>query len=114
MLTDDGFGHLERLTLVIEPTGDSRDTQSAFDRTRVALIERLGTPDAVYEEGRFDAALAANLLAGEFRRLLVWHTATSTIQFGIPRRTDGAIRLEVQESAPQAVSAVDRMASISF
>ena len=45
---------------------------------------------------------------------MVWYTDSSTIEFGIPRRPDGEVRLEIQESALHSASATDRMVSVSF
>jgi len=111
VLGEDALGNLERLTVVIDPGSGSRTTQSAYTRTRNALLERYGTPDLVREEGEFVTDLAAQLIAGDFQRLMVWHTGTSTIQLGIPRRTDGRVHVEVQESAPREVRYNERIAS---
>lgn len=63
---------------------------------RQALIRRYGAPASVFNRGDFRATLVDNAQTDQFIRLTEWRTAEGTIRFGMPRRLDRIVRMEVQ------------------
>lgn len=67
-----------------------------FERVRRALLDRFGPPESNFEEGAFDAGFVNALNAGRFIRVMEWPAASGRLRFGIPRRLDGQVRMELQ------------------
>ena len=114
VLAKDGVGNLARIAVIIDNPGSGSAVRSVYDRVLSELISRYGSPDLAREEGDFSSNLLAGLITGEFQRQLVWYQEGSTIRFGIPRRTDGRLQLEVQESLEAFVPLNDVMRSIAL
>ena len=80
-----------------ETLGTGRE--KPFEQVREALLRRYGPADRRIEEGDFGPALAADLAAGRFVRLIEWRTRDGVLRFGIPERADGELRIELQHAA---------------
>jgi len=91
-------GDLERAGLVIDfdDVGSVNSVAQTFERVRQALIRRFGAPSSVFNRGDFRATLADDVQADQFIRLSEWRTPEGVIRFGIPRRLDRLVRMEVQ------------------
>lgn len=75
----------------------NRDTvMQIFERVRQTLIRNFGSPTRTYEEGEFSADFAADVNNQRLVRIVEWESGAGTIRFGIPRRLDRAVRMEVQ------------------
>jgi hypothetical protein len=72
------------------------------------LVDALGKPVTFQEEGDFTANLRVDLERGRFVRLYEWATPSGVLRFGIPRRLDRKVRLEIQhaQSFPEARAAL--------
>lgn len=89
---------IERAGLVIDfdDVGSVDSVARTFERVRQALIRRYGTPASVFDRGEFRPALADDVQTDQFIRLSEWRTPEGVIRFGIPRRLDRIVRMEVQ------------------
>ncbi|MEX2525207.1 MAG: hypothetical protein WD750_09635 [Gammaproteobacteria bacterium] len=75
----------------------NRDTvRQTFERVRQTLIRNYGSPTRTYEEGEFSADFVAAVNNQRLTRVIEWETSSGTIRFGIPRRLDRQVRMEVQ------------------
>ncbi|MEQ8428746.1 MAG: hypothetical protein RLT87_03090 [Gammaproteobacteria bacterium] len=94
-------GLLERSGLIIDfdNVGDRDSVVQTFERVREILIRRLGNPTRTIEEGEFSVNFIADINSQRLVRLIEWQTATGTIRFGIPRRLDNQVRMEVQHAS---------------
>jgi len=90
--------HLLRSSVVIDflNPDDSAGIRMAFERMRRQLLAVYGQPDAFFDQGDFGSSLATELAAGHFIRVMEWKRDGGTLRFGIPRRLDGTIRMELQ------------------
>lgn len=84
----------------------NRDSNSqVYERVRQALIRELGSPARTFDQGDFSVNLARDVNAERFIRITEWITDKGKIRFGIPRRLDGQVRMEIQHdfnfSAPR-------------
>lgn len=93
-----GAGQLDRAALIVEfdNLGSADTVQQTFERVRKALIDRYGQPANVYEEGEFGSGFVRDLNAQRFIRITEWQTPQGVLRFGIPRRYDGRVRMELQ------------------
>lgn len=91
-------GKLKKSTLIIEldDVGNSENVMQTFERVRKELLDRYGNPDNVFEEGEFSANLVNDINNSKFIRITEWNVPGGTIRYGIPRRFDGRVRMEVQ------------------
>ncbi len=87
------------LIVDFDSLGDVDSVEQRFERVREALLRRFGPPDADYSRGEFSPALAADLRARRFIRVLEWRLPGGVLRFGIPRRLDGRIRMEARYAA---------------
>lgn len=67
-----------------------------FERVRQALIRRYGAPASIFNRGDFRPTLVEGIQNDQFIRLSEWRTPEGVIRFGIPRRLDRLVRMEVQ------------------
>ncbi|MCB2101529.1 MAG: hypothetical protein KDE22_11700 [Rhodobacterales bacterium] len=90
-------GRLAEAVLVIDfrDTTVPANTMREFADVRDQLLKIYGPPTNVVEDGAFDANLKANLRNGTFVRLWEWRTRSGLLRFGIPRRLDGDVRMEL-------------------
>ncbi|MCG8324847.1 MAG: hypothetical protein MI673_04965, partial [Thiotrichales bacterium] len=91
---------LETSVLIIDfdQVGDRDTTRQVFERVREVLIRQLGGPTRTLEEGEFTADFVRAVNDQRLIRLIEWESPTGTIRFGIPRRLDGQVRMEIQHS----------------
>ena len=93
----DTAGQLDAATLVIGFTDNANPSSMASDYARVRdrLLQRYGPPQVSRESGLFKANLNAEMAMGRFERSLEWRTQGGLLRFGVPRRLDGQVRMEV-------------------
>ena len=84
--------------MIIGTAGSDSDTElrATLERIGALLVTRYGTPTDFYETGSIDAPIAAGVESGSFIRLMEWARPEGVLRFGIPRRVDGQIRMELQ------------------
>ncbi|NOX10071.1 MAG: hypothetical protein GXP22_11425 [Gammaproteobacteria bacterium] len=89
---------LARSAIIIDfdDVGDSQSVEQTFERVRQQLLLRYGTPDSFFEQGDFTANIALELSSERFYRSMQWEIADGVLRFGIPRRLDGQVRMEIQ------------------
>jgi len=101
----------QRLVIVQDPTHTKLDIAAVLidvdiargsaalralvDDVRDELTRSYGRP-RLFEQGRFDDNIAANILSGDFIYLAEWELPGGVLRMGLPERLDGQIRLEVQ------------------
>ena len=76
--------------------GDQDTVRQTFERVRQTLIRQLGNPTRTIREGAFTANLVADINNQRLVNFVEWETTSGTIRFGIPRRLDRRVRMEVQ------------------
>lgn len=93
-------GMLERSALVIDfdNVGNRETVLQTFEGIRQTLIRQLGNPTRTIEEGDFATSFVADVNAQRLIRIVEWTTAAGTIRFGIPRRLDNQVRMEIQHA----------------
>lgn len=93
-------GVLERSALIIDfdDVGDRETVVQVFERVRQSLIRQLGSPSRTIEEGDFTTNFVADVNAQRLVRIVEWTTETGVIRFGIPRRLDNQVRMEIQHA----------------
>ncbi|MDF1719396.1 MAG: hypothetical protein P1U65_01850 [Minwuia sp.] len=79
-------------------TGDPIGAQQVFQDIQRLMIQRYGTP-AVFERGEFGADFVDRINANSLIRVSEWRTPDGVLRLGIPRRTDGTVRIELQYAA---------------
>lgn len=97
----DRAGALARAGVVFDigGAGTGDDLETLYQRVRDYLIQRYGTPDLSFDEGDLGPGLADRIRSGDTRRITQWRTPFGALRFGIPRRLDGLIRLELVHAA---------------
>ena len=93
-------GVLDRSALIIEfdDVGDRDVVAQTFERVRQELIRQLGSPTRVIEQGEFSPGFVQDVNDQRFIRVTEWETERGTIRFGIPRRLDRQVRMEIQHA----------------
>ncbi|MEC9345607.1 MAG: hypothetical protein VYB54_05225 [Pseudomonadota bacterium] len=86
------------LLVDFDDTGRPENAERAFQRVREALLRRYGAPTSSTARGAFVADLNAAMERGEFVRVDEWRTPDGVMRFGIPRRLDGTVRMELQHA----------------
>lgn len=91
---------LQRSALIIDfdNVGDRNTTMQTFEEIRQILIKQLGNPTRTIEEGEFTASFVADVNAQRLVRIVEWSSPGGTIRFGIPRRLDNQVRMEIQHA----------------
>ncbi len=87
---------LSALIIDFEQTGGIDNAAQIFERVRKALLDRYGNPSFVLEEGEFTPSLVLDVNAQRLLRVMEWQTPGGVLRFGIPRRIDGRVRMEIQ------------------
>lgn len=80
------FAYLERPDEIMQ----------TFQRVLSILLDRYGNPSNFYEKGEPGGGLLSDIRSGRFIRLTEWSRPGGVIRFGMPRRLDGQVRLEIQ------------------
>lgn len=93
-------GTLMRSALVVDfdDVGNRDSVLQTFERIRQTLIRELGNPTRTIEEGDFSASFVADVNAQRLVRIVEWTTSRGVIRFGIPRRLDNQVRMEIQHA----------------
>jgi hypothetical protein len=91
---------LMRSAVIIDfdDVGDRDSNVQTYERIRQALIREYGNPSRTLEEGEFSQQIVAEVNDQRFIRITEWSTDKGTLRFGIPRRLDGQVRMEIQHS----------------
>lgn len=84
------------LVIDFDPAGGVDSIAQTFERVRKALLDRYGTPSFALEEGEFGPNLVVDVNAQRLTRVMEWQTPAGVLRFGLPRRIDGRVRMEVQ------------------
>ncbi len=94
-------GVLSRSALIIEfdNVGNLDTTARTFERVREALLLLFGSPSLTHERGTFTVNLVNDVNSDQLVRLMEWNRPAGVIRFGIPRRLDRQVRMEVQYAA---------------
>ncbi len=88
-------GVLQKAALIIE-FDDTDEIMRTFERVRKELMDRYGNPTKFFDEGDASAELVADINSSRFIRIVEWSRPGGIIRYGMPRRLDGRIRMEVQ------------------
>lgn len=93
-------GSLQRSAIVIDfdEVGDQDSNAQTYERIRQSLIRELGSPTRTFDQGNFSPDLLDDVNNESFIRTTEWKTASGTVRFGIPRRLDGQVRMEIQHA----------------
>ena len=104
---------IARSALIIDPmsTTDVAGIRNLFELMRRELLMIYGSPDSFFDQGDFVPGLGAELAAGRFIRVMEWNRDGGVLRFGIPRRLDGVVRMELQ-FAPGFASLKDTLWSM--
>lgn len=86
------------LIIDFDDVGNLESMEQTFERVREALLQRYGSPTFTVEEGSFRENVVDDINAGRLIRIVEWHTPTGRLRFGIPRRLDRGVRMEVQHA----------------
>ena len=91
-------GVLDGAALIIEfdDVGSREAVAQTFERVRQKLIERYGSPSFSFEDGEFSESFIIDINAKRMIRVDEWQTSRGVLRFGIPRRLDGQVRMEIQ------------------
>ncbi|MBI9087065.1 MAG: hypothetical protein JEZ11_25955 [Desulfobacterales bacterium] len=95
------------LLMDLETLGGPDTMGQVYAQVKKTLVERFGGPDVDVEKGKFGLNLAGALFSDTFVRLSEWHSRQGILRFGIPRRLDGEVRIEIRlspEFPPPAVT----------
>jgi len=89
---------ISRTDLVIEfdDINDTAGVRRTFERVSEQLLQKYGQPDAFFSRGDFSTNLIADVAASRFIHVLEWKRNGGILRFGIPSRTDGKVRMELQ------------------
>lgn len=86
------------LIIDFDDIGNRDSVAQTFERVREVLIRRFGAPARTFEEGDISATLAADVNGQRVIRVVEWRTAGGVLRFGIPRRLDGQVRMEIRHA----------------
>jgi hypothetical protein len=91
-------GILQKAVLIIEfdDVGNIDDLMQTLERVRKELMDRYGNPTNFFDKGEFSATLVDDVNSGRFIRIMEWSRPGGIIRYGIPRRLDRQVRMEVQ------------------
>ena len=93
-------GRLTKSALIVDfdYVGGPADIMETFARVRNLFVDRYGRPSSFYEKGDAGENLAKDINSSTFIRIVEWNITGGTVRFGIPRRRDRQVRMEVQFS----------------
>lgn len=91
-------GRVARTALIIEleDVGDVDTTSQTFERIREILIQRYGAPARTFVEGSFTDSFEDDVNSDWLIRTVEWDRPSGVLRYGIPRRLDRQVRLEIQ------------------
>lgn len=101
LVLDHHKGKLNRSALLIDfdDIGSGFSMQEVFADVRDKLVKAYGNPSNVFEKGRFSNNVMNDINTGRLIRIMEWDTPDGVIRFGIPRRLDGIVRMEVHHAS---------------
>ncbi len=104
---------VDRVALIVdlERDGSPRRAQEVYERILEDLIKTYGRPQRNYSQGDFGPSLAFDVNTDRFQRIVEWDTYYGVLRYGIPRRMDGEVRIELQHM-PQQLAFSDTFWSI--
>lgn len=90
-------GRLQRSAVIIDfnDVGRPDTIERTFERIREAIFSLYGPPQSSLREGDFSVTLADDLNSGRFIRIDEWRIDQRILRFGIPRRLDRQVRMEL-------------------
>ncbi len=93
-------GSLADSVLIIDfdDVGDRDSVKQTYERVRQELLRRYGPATRTYEQGRFTAGFVDDVNRQRLIRLVEWETPSGILRFGIPRRLDGQVRMEIRHA----------------
>lgn len=87
------------LVIDVTDTGSPRSVEQLYERVKQIIIRQYGTPDNFYEEGQFSNNVVDDINSERVIRVLEWDTPEGTLRYGMPRRMDGQLRIELQHAS---------------
>lgn len=99
LVNQDGILQKAALVIDFDDIGNHDEMKRTFERVRKELMGLYGRPSGFFEEGVFSSNLVDDINRGSFKRVMEWTMPDGIIRYGIPRRLDSRIRMEVQYSA---------------
>lgn len=97
VLENDGNRVLQS-SIVIEfaPGSTANRRASEYARILEKITAHYGAPERSIDDGVFNDDLEQAVANGTFRRITEWRLQDGILRFGIPRRLDGVVRMELQ------------------
>ncbi len=91
---------VEKIGLVVDVTntGSPRSVAQLYEQIKETLVEQFGKPVTIFEQGEFGNNIVADINSERLIRVLEWKTPGGVLRYGIPRRLDGQIRIELQHA----------------
>lgn len=91
-------GRVLRSAVMIDffDSGNSASMRAAFEHMRRQLLAVYGSPDNFFNQGDFGSNIAIKLANNRFIQVMQWKRDGNVLRFGIPRRLDGKVRMELQ------------------
>lgn len=98
-LSLEGGNTLDRTVLIIEPDDHSAASiDQLYARVRDSFINSYGRPAEVYDAGNFGGSPTSDISSSRVIRATEWETDQGMLRLGIPYRSDGQLRIEVQHA----------------
>lgn len=91
-------GRAQSSAVIIE-LGDLRDVsgiRQAFERVNEELIRKYGPPARNFRQGEFGPTFEQDVNNDRFIRIAEWDIGRNVLRYGIPRRLDGQVRIEIR------------------
>lgn len=105
LVTELSGGQLQASGVVFQfdNRGDLNNIAQTYASTLRQLIRNYGSPSRNFETGDFSGNIATQLANGSFKRIVEWDMPKGVLRFGIPRRLDGVLRMELiyRQTQPQ-------------
>jgi len=94
-------GRLTGAVIVIDfdDTGRPEAMMENFERVKAELLDIYGTPSTFFSRGDPGVNLVDDINNGTFLRVTEWRVRDGVVRFGIPRRADRQVRMEVRLSS---------------
>lgn len=99
LIGDSGRIDTSAVIVDFDGLGSGRSAERTFERILDDLIDRYGAPSRTFEDGVFADDFVAAVNAQRLVRVYEWETPQGILRFGIPRRVDGQVRMELHYAA---------------
>ncbi|PHS22272.1 MAG: hypothetical protein COA85_11930 [Robiginitomaculum sp.] len=86
------------LLIAFDDLGNAINMKQIYEQALQKLLLHYGKPSSSFIRGEFGPEIDADLASGQFIRVMQWQTENGVLRFGIPRRLDGILRMELQFS----------------